>query len=129
MTRRFEKVPALQNLFLTQQGLKLPPQTCLASTDTTQISEQLNVPIPDAPDPKDPSLLQQLGAFEFEVRYDQKLVCIEIQPGTAASGMICTIQDSVSAPTLEGIARIGCVTPGRTSSRTRTRQPAGCWRR
>ena len=70
------------------------------------------MPIPDAPDPKNPSLLQQLGAFEFEVRYDQKLVCIEIQPGTAASGMICTIQDSVTAPTLEGIARIGCVTPG-----------------
>jgi hypothetical protein len=106
-------VPSLQNIFLTHQGLKLPPQNCLASSDGTQISEQLNVPIPDAPDPKSPSQLQQLGAFEFEVRYDPRLVCIEIDPGTAASGMICTIQDSLSEPTLEGIARIGCVTPGK----------------
>jgi hypothetical protein len=108
-----QKIPALQNIFLMHQGLKMPPATCLAGTDATQIAEQLNVPIPDAPDPKSPSQLQQVGAFEFEVRYDQKLVCIEIQPGPAANGMICTIQDSVNSPTLKGIARIGCVTPGK----------------
>ncbi len=119
-----QKVPALLNLFLTHQGLKLPPQTCLVGTDATQISEQLNVPIPDQPDPKDPSQLQQLGAFEFEVRYDTKLVCIEIQPGTAAAGMICTIDDSATTPTLEGIARIGCVTPGKDVF-PNTQTPAG----
>jgi hypothetical protein len=78
-----------------------------------QISEQLNVPIPEAPDPKDPGQLQQLGAFEFEVRYDWTKVCVVIQPGPAAGSMICTIQDSQTMPTLEGIARIGCVTQGK----------------
>jgi hypothetical protein len=91
----------------------MPPQTCLTGTDITQISEQLNVPIPDAPDPKNPSQPQQVGAFQFEIRYDSKLVCIEIQRGTAAAGMICTIRDSVNTPTLKGIAGIGCVTPGK----------------
>jgi hypothetical protein len=100
-------------LFLQHQALKLPPTTCLQGTDATQISEQLNVPIPDVPDPKDPAHMQQLGAFEFEVRYDEKLVCITIQLGEAANGMICTIADDVTQPTLKGIARLGCVTPGK----------------
>jgi len=119
-----QKSPALQNLFLTHQGAKLPPQTCLQSTDVAQFSEQLNVPIPDAPDPKDPSEMQQLGAFEFEVRYDWTKICVEIVPGTAAGSMICTIQDSVTMPTLEGIARIGCVTLGKDNFPD-THTPAG----
>jgi hypothetical protein len=108
-----KKVPALQNIFLTKQGAKLPPINCLSGTDATQISEQLDVPIPDVPDPKDPSQPQQLGAFQFEVRYDENLLCIEIIPGSAADDMICTIQDSVTAPAQQGIARIGCVTLGK----------------
>jgi hypothetical protein len=118
------KVPALQNIFMTRQGAKIPPQTCLGGTNGTQIGEHLNVPILEAPDPKDPSELQQLGAFEFEVRYDPRLVCIVIQPGSAAGTMICTIQDSETMPTLEGIARIGCVTVGKDNFPDTT-TPAG----
>jgi hypothetical protein len=107
-----QKVPPLQNLFLHKQGAKLPPQTCLSSTDTAILTEQLDIPIPAVVDPKDPSQLQQLGGFEFEVRYDPSLVCVELVPGPAADTMICTVQDATNS-TLEGIARIGCVTPGK----------------
>jgi hypothetical protein len=107
-----QKVPALENLFLSRQGAKFPPQTCLSGTDKVVLKEQLDVPIPDVPDPKDPSQPQQLGAFQFEVRYDEKLVCVELLPGPAASGMICTVQDSTNSG-LKGIARMGCVTLGK----------------
>ena len=107
---RMIKQPALQSLFLTGQGVKLPPTTCLAGENAASFEERLNMPLPDVPDPKDPTQDQELGAFEFELRYDSKLVCVELAPGPAASGMICFVQDSVTAPALEGIARLGCVT-------------------
>jgi hypothetical protein len=108
-----QKVPPLQNLFLHKQGAKFPPQTCLSGTDSAVFAEQLDVPIPDRLDPKDPTQAQQVGAFEFEVRYDDKLVCVELVPGPAASGLLCTVQDSTNSG-LKGIARIGCVTVGKT---------------
>ncbi|MDP3768581.1 MAG: hypothetical protein Q8S13_11255, partial [Dehalococcoidia bacterium] len=111
----FQKIPALSNLFLTQQGAKLPPSTCLAGTDAATIAEQLSVPIPQAPDPKDPAQDQQLGAFEFEVQYDHAKVCVDITPGAAAASMVCIVEDSVSKPDLEGVARIGCVTLGKNT--------------
>jgi hypothetical protein len=107
-----QKVPALQNLFMKKQGAKFPPNTCLSSTDIATFAEQLDVPIPNAPDPKNPSQPQQLGAFQFEVRYDSKAVCVELVAGPAAGGMICTIQDATNT-SLKGIARIGCVSPGK----------------
>jgi hypothetical protein len=107
-----QKVPALQNLFMRRQGEKFPPSTCLSGTDTATFAEQLDVPIQNAPDPKNPSQQQQLGAFEFEVRYDSKAVCVELVAGSAASGMTCTIQDATNS-TLKGIARIVCVSPGK----------------
>lgn len=107
---RMIKLPALQNVFLTRQGAKLPPTTCLAGNNVASFEERLNMPLPDSPDPKNPAQNQELGAFEFEVRYDSKLVCVQLAPGPAASGMICIVQDSATAPTLEGIARLGCVT-------------------
>jgi hypothetical protein len=102
---------ALDNLFLTRQGTKIPPVRCIDSTDTATFAEVLTGPIL-SPDPKDPAQTQQLGAFEFEVRYDPKLVCVELQPGPAAANMMCTIQDSTNSQ-LEGIARMGCVTKGK----------------
>ncbi len=108
-----QKVPALRNLFLTRQGGKIPPATCLVGNDVALLTEELSVPIPAAPDPKDPSQQQELGAFEFEVHYDETKVCVELDPGPAAEGMTCIIEDAVTAPGLEGVARIGCVTLGK----------------
>jgi hypothetical protein len=107
-----QKLPALQNLFLTRQGTKVPPPTCLEGDDIAVFEERLTAPIPSRPDPKDPNAQQQLGAFEFEIRFDSKLVCIDFEPGTAAAGMICIIEDSTNS-LLEGIARLGCVTQGK----------------
>ena len=62
--------------------------------------------------------MRQVGAFEFEVHYDNEKVCVEIQPaGFWATGpdVFCTIKDSVTKPALEGVARIGCVTIGKTA--------------
>jgi hypothetical protein len=68
-------------------------------------------------DPKDPIVFQQLAAFEFEVHYDSKKVCVDINVGEsfAAANAICIVEDDQpdSAPQLEGVARIGCVTIGK----------------
>jgi len=111
------KAPDLSNVFLMEQGAKIPPDTCLAGTDEIVLQEQLDRPIPAAPDPKDPEELQQVGAFEFEVHYDSKKVCVEIQPAGfwATSGtVLCIIEDDVTKPQAEDVARIGCVTQGKT---------------
>ncbi|MEX0785265.1 MAG: cohesin domain-containing protein [Dehalococcoidia bacterium] len=108
---RMQKVPALQNVFLTRQGDKIPPTVCIQGADIANVEERLSMPIPNVADPKDPTSPQQLGAFEFEVRYDETKACVEIVPGQAAVGMTCIIEDSRTKPTLEGVARIGCVTP------------------
>ena len=112
------KSPDLQNVFLTQQGAKIPPPDCLAGTDAAVLEERLSAPIEAEPDPTDPQALRQVGAFEFEVHYDNKKVCVEIQPAgfwATAPDVICTIEDSVTMPALEGVARIGCVTIGKTA--------------
>ncbi len=109
---RMQKLPPLQNLFLTSQGGKLPPATCSAATDVATLTEALSLPV-SAPDPKDPSRTQQLGGFSFEVRFVAKQVCVELRRGPAAAKMICTIQDAVTQPTLQGIARMVCVTLGK----------------
>jgi len=109
--RELTKLPALQNLFLTRQGEKLAPVRCQDGTNVALFTHQLSAPI-TSQDPKDPAQLERLGAFEFEVRYDEKLVCVQLVPGPAASSMVCTIQDATNS-TLKGIARIGCVSPGK----------------
>ena len=111
---RLQKLPAVRNLFLTQQGTKIPPVTCLSSSNVALFQEVLSSALPQAPDPKDPAGIQRLGAFEFEVRYDEKLVCVELVAGPAAASMICSIQDSTNAA-LKGIARIGCVMPAKNA--------------
>jgi len=110
---RMEMLPRLQNVFLTAQGAKVPPPDCLAGGDVAVLEERLSLPVPDAPDPKDPEQLQQVGAFEFEVHYDSKDVCVVLVPGPAAGNMTCIVEDAVTKPQLEGIARLGCATIGK----------------
>jgi len=114
---------SLVNSFLVlQQAQKVPPVDCL-SGDGVLFNEQLSQTIVSA-DPKNPSAFQQIGAFEFDVNYDQKKVCIDLEPGAAwtpgsapdnpAKGsVICIVEDSESKPQLEGVARMGCVTVGK----------------
>ncbi|MCH7698845.1 MAG: S8 family serine peptidase [Chloroflexi bacterium] len=112
---KMSMLPALQNVFLTRQGAKIPPADCLAGTPTGLL-EDLSQAI-DSPDPKAPSALQQLAAFEFEVHYDATKVCVDLTLGDAfaAAGAICIVEDDEpdSKPQLEGVARIGCVTIGK----------------
>ncbi|MCH8995032.1 MAG: hypothetical protein IH959_08730 [Chloroflexi bacterium] len=110
------KLPALQNLFLTRQGVKIPPVQCVGpqgGNDAAAFTHQLSGPV-TKPDPKGSGQPQQLGAFEFEVHYDATKVCVVLQPGPAAANMTCFVQDDVTKPVLEGVARIGCVTIGKT---------------
>jgi hypothetical protein len=113
---RMAKKPALSNNWLNDQGVKIPPQTCLLGNDTTDLTEQINIPIVSA-DPKNPSAFQQLAAFEFEVHYDETKVCVELIPGPEwtdpLNQVICLIEDSATKPQLEGVARIGCASKGK----------------
>jgi hypothetical protein len=111
----------LVNVFLTRQGAKIPNDTCLAGKGTTanvaELGEKLSADIV-SPDPKDPSAFQALAAFEFEVHYDNKKVCIDINEGEqfeATGAAVCIVEDDQpdSKPQLEGVARIGCVTIGK----------------
>ena len=124
--RRMEKLPPLQNVFLTRQGAKIPPARCVDGTDAAALTESINVPVTGL-DPKDPSQPQQLGGFSFQVKYDQSKVCVVLRPGavwTVHPQQICTIEDSVTAPTLQGVARINCVTLGK-ATRVDTSTAAG----
>ena len=112
---RMQKLPPLQNLFLTRQGEKIPPVQCVGPQGGENVAllvEALSTAI-TSPDPKGSGASQQLGAFEFEVLYDQSKVCVELEPGPAAAGMTCFVQDDVTEPVLEGVARMGCVTAGK----------------
>jgi hypothetical protein len=105
------KLPALANLFLTHQGAKLAPATCDQSTDVFTFTHELSSP-PTSPDPKNPGETQRIGAFEFEVRFDPKLVCVNLEPGQYATdtGMACFVDDKNEGLRPQGLARIGCVT-------------------
>ena len=106
---RMQKLPRLQNLFLTKQGAKFPPATCESGTNVATLNEGINIPI-TSQDPKGLTGFQQLGAFQFEVRFDAKSVCVSIVPGpdwTAANGAIC------STVVAKGVVRFGCVTTGK----------------
>jgi len=105
---RVQKLPALQNIFLTRQGDKIPPATCETGTDDATLNESINIPIVSQ-DPKNPLVFQQLAAFQFEARFDDKLVCVSIAAGTLFSGPTVACS-TVSA---KGLVRIGCVTIGK----------------
>ena len=106
----------LSNLWLTRQGSKIPPLRCEDSTDQAIFREALSFD-PIVPDPKGVHSRAFIGAFEFEVRFDNKLVCINLSAGEAAAalGMICFVDDKDTSQ-LEGIARMGCVTKGKAKS-------------
>jgi hypothetical protein len=123
---RMQKLPALQNLFLTRQGSKIPPLTCLDSTDVATLTEAISIPISGV-DPKDPSQPRQLGGFSFQVKYDPQKVCVTLQPGpawTQHAQQVCTVEDAATAPALQGVARINCVTLGKATV-VYTNNPAG----
>jgi len=111
-----QKLPPLQNLFLTRQGTKIPPVRCADGTNVAMLTESMAASITSA-DPKDPAQPQRLGGFSFQVTYDPLKVCLTLRPGAAwtNTGQVCTVQDSATAPTLQGIARINCVTLGKTT--------------
>jgi hypothetical protein len=109
---RVFKSPALSNIFLHRQGTKIPPARCDDSTDVATLTEQINIPVSTI-NPKGEA--QDLAAFEFEVRFDPTKVCVNLVADaqwSVANNAICTVQDKDSS-TLEGIARIGCVTVGK----------------
>jgi hypothetical protein len=115
---RVQKLPVLQNLFLTRQGSKIPPPRCLDSTDVAVFTESISLPVTGF-DPKDPSLPRQLGGFSFQVNYNQSKVCVVLRPGpawTVNPQQICIIEDSLASPGLQGVARLACVTLGKATT-------------
>jgi hypothetical protein len=108
----------LQNLFLTRQGTKIPPLNCTGGTNAGTLVERIHIPI-GGTDPKDPTQPRKLGGFSFQVKYDQLKVCVDLTAGpswTVNPQQICTVEDSISAPALQGIARINCVTLGKATT-------------
>jgi len=109
LTPPIQKIPALSNLFLTHQNSpKLPPLTCATGDDTAVLQEIVGFPITSL-DPKGGGFVQQLAAFEFEVRFDPKLVCVNLVPGPgwSVAGVTCLVLDKDTS-LLEGIARLAC---------------------
>ncbi len=105
---RVQKSPALQNVFLTRQGAKIPPATCEAGTNVATLKEGINIPISSL-DPKGITGSQVLAAFQFDVRFDAKLACVSIAPGPAwvSASAICSTLLS------NGLIHFGCVTAGK----------------
>ena len=111
------KLPALQNLFLTRQTAKIPPARCLDGTNVASLTEVLTQPVTGT-DPKDPSQPRTVGGFSFQVKFDPLKVCVVLRPGplwTVSPAQVCTIEDSATAPTLQGVARMNCVTLGKAT--------------
>ena len=110
-----QKSPQLSNLFLTAQGAKVPPTTCLGGTDGVALTQAMDTKVGGLDKAGD---LRQLGGFSFKVNYDETKVCVVLSPGPLAQrwlagGGTCIIQDSVTKPTLQGSATIVCVRLGK----------------
>jgi hypothetical protein len=73
------------------------------------LQEVVGAPI-NSLDPKGSGNPQVLGGFEFQVRYDTKLVCVNLEPGPAWAGATCITFDKDNNGTT-GIARLICFTP------------------
>lgn len=112
----------LENMFLVHRN---PAPRCQDSLDSVTLSEGLSQAIVTQ-NVKDEN--QSLAAFEFEIRYDTKLVCIGIAVNpaqtTADPDLACSIQDdgvnmpfpgAHGAEAGKGLARVGCVTVGKTA--------------
>jgi hypothetical protein len=104
------KAPALQNIFLTAQGTKIPPASCLGGTDGAVFTQSLSTSVTGTDKHGDP---RDLGGFSFQVNYDETKVCVQIVPGQLASAWVsgggsCIIFDSATKPSLQGNATIAC---------------------
>jgi hypothetical protein len=104
------KAPALQNIFLTAQGTKIPPASCLGGTDGAVLTQSLSTAVTGTDKHGDP---RDLGGFSFKVNYDETKVCVIIVPGQLAQAWVggggsCIIFDSVTKPALQGSASIAC---------------------
>ncbi len=95
---------SLCNDFLVREGAKIPPVRCEDANNGVTMNEGINIPI-TSQDPKGLTGFQQLAAFEFEVRFDAKMVCVSISPGPAWGGLNVLCSSLVS----KGIVRFGCV--------------------
>ena len=114
----FKKLPPLVNLFLTAQGDKIPPDTCVGSTDFVELIETLDGPV------LTPG--QEIGGFSFQVNYDPLKVCVELRRGPAADqNMECEIEDSITAPALQGIAHMRCVPKSKDVTGPNTKEEEG----
>ena len=101
----------LANIFLTDQaGAKLAPKTCADGTDGAAFDAALQFS-PTSLSPKDGSA-QVVAAWEIQVRFDPKMVCVNLAEGTYAAdvGATCVVVDSKSDFPLDGIALIRCQT-------------------
>ena len=117
---RFRKLPKLSNLFLTRQGDKIPPVQCLGpegGDDTAELIETLSAPVL--------TNSQHIGGFEFTLNYDSVKICVELRPGGAADGMVCTIEDSVTAPAVQGVAHMRCVAKSKDVTGPSTKEEEG----
>jgi hypothetical protein len=110
------KLPKVQNLWLTSQGPKLAPRLCQESSDTATFSHEISN-APTSVSPKGEP--QTVAAFEFEVRFDQKWICVNLEPGQYVTGnpqmnWSCFVLDKDSSQ-LEGMVRIGCASQGKVA--------------
>jgi hypothetical protein len=96
--------PAVQNVWLTRQGNKIPPANCLLSTNSGEVSQALSDEIPS----------HDLGGFAFDVEFDPAVACVEITEGEEfeAANAVCGVEDSKTTASLGGTASIECATIG-----------------
>lgn len=121
------KSPSLANLFLTAQGAKLPPTSCLGGSNGTTFDVSINSKVTGT-DPKTGEA-QALGGFQFQVNYDNSKVCVVLVAGptfSSANGVpgICIVHDSLTKPNLQGNATIACNTIGKAPFSPPIQDPA-----
>ena len=109
------KSPALSNLFLTAQGDKLAPDTCLSGSDGVTFTQAIGTKVSGLDKHGDP---RDLGGFSFKVNFDETKVCVQLVPGPlakawVAAGGACIIYDAKTNPTLQGSATIACNSLGK----------------
>ena len=104
------KGPALSNLFLTAQGEKVPPDTCLGGADASLLSVDISTQVGFLGGFDKDGRGRRLGGFSFKVTYDETKVCVVLTPGTVpiVGGWDCIIYDSLTKPSLQGSATIAC---------------------
>lgn len=106
----------LDNLFLEDDPNPNGKLTrCEDGTDVAVFHEMLTKSIVSQ-DPKGSGAFQKLGAFSFEVRFDPKLLCINLETSPdMPAGWTCFIDDKDEGLELQGIARMGCVSKGKAT--------------